>query len=385
MFPSSALHSGRTCNRRTIIRTVIFVAVPTILISSVYYILAGTLSYKQSQSKFSSLVVFGDSYSDNGHNASEPLRNPLYSGLGNASTAILWPNLLQKKLSTDTKVQLYDYAYNGAHANEELTNLGQHIPDTRTQMKDYISDLQSGQISHKSQEVLHVLWVGINPLDAIWIDACDPERNNGTGAQYPNDPPFLNATARIRKQIEEVHYQIAHLRNDTIANKSVLSSFLVVAVPNITIAPLQRDYARDWAKGDTKKKENVLTLLGLLIEQYNNGLIAKFLQSQSTNNATGGFVKVYDVSKIWNSVIQNPRKYGIENITDRCYNNDTPCSDVDKYFFWDYLHPTPAVEKIIAQDMYEFITKQSSQDQDEHHIMPDQPLKFAATNQLIFT
>ncbi|KAH9809724.1 family 16 carbohydrate esterase [Melampsora americana] len=375
------LHSGRSYNRRTISRALIFVASGTIAISSLCYILTGPFCSKQAQSKFSSLVVFGDSYSDNGHNASDPLRNPIYAGLGNASTAILWPNILKKKLSTHTEVQLYDYAYNGAHANEELTNLGPHITDTRTQMKDYILDLQSGKVSHKSQEVLHMLWVGINPLDAIWIDACEPGRNNGTGAQYPSDPLFLNATTRIQKQIEEVHYQIAHLRNYTISN-----DFLIVAVPNITIAPLQRGYAQDWAKGDTKKEANVLKLLGLLIEQYNNGLISIFSQSQTTNDTTGGSVKVYDVSKIWDSVIRNPQKFGIDNISDRCYNNDTPCSDIDKYFFWDYLHPTPIVEKIIAEDMFEFITKQSSQNHDEHQIlMSDQPLNSATTNQIIFT
>ncbi|EGG08545.1 family 16 carbohydrate esterase [Melampsora larici-populina 98AG31] len=375
------LHNGRLYNRRPIVRALILVAVGTTVIYSFCCILTRPLSSKQVHSRFSSLVVFGDSYSDNGHNASDPFRNPIYAGLGNASTGILWPNLLRKKLSADTEVQLYDYAYNGAHANEKLTDLGQHIPDTRTQKSYYISDLASGKVSHKGQEVLYVLWVGINPLDAIWIDACDPDRNNGTGAQYPSDPPFLNATTRVQRQIEEVYYQIADLRNATAAN-----DFLIVGVPNITIAPLQRGFARDWAKCDTKKGENVLKLLGLLIEQYNSGLISKFSQIQSNNDAIGGFMKVYDVSKIWNSVIQSPQKYGIENVSDVCYNNNTPCSDIDKYFFWDYLHPTPTVEKIIAQDMFEFIENQPSQNHDEHYIiMSDQLLKSATTNQIILT
>ncbi|EGG08544.1 uncharacterized protein MELLADRAFT_104982 [Melampsora larici-populina 98AG31] len=292
--------------------------------------------------------------------------DPLYSGLGNASTGILWPNLLKKKLSNETEVQLYDYAYNGAHANGKLTNFGQRIPDTRTQMKNYISDLQSGKVDHKSQEALHVLWIGINPLDAIWIDACSPDRNNGTGAQYPSDPPFLIATERIQRQVEEVHYQIVQLRNDTLTDKFP-SSFLIVTVPNISIAPLQRELAQGWGKGDTEKETNVLALLRLLIEQYNNGLISIFSQIRTTHDVTSRFVK-----------------HGIENISGRCYDNNTPCADIDKYFFWDYLHPTPIVEKILAQDMYEFITNPYYQYYAERRgSMIDLPLRSNISNQII--
>ncbi|KAH9809725.1 family 16 carbohydrate esterase [Melampsora americana] len=376
------LHSRPPYNWRSIAPTICILTISTIGISTLCYFLVGPPSHKPPQSRFSSLVVFGDSFSDNGHNASDPLKNPLYAGLGNASTAILWPNILKKKLSTDTEVQLYDYAYNGAHANEKLSDLGEHIPDTRTQMKNYISDLRSGKVSHRNREVLHVLWVGINPLDAIWIDACNPNRNNGAGAQYPSDPPFLNATARIQKQIEEVHYQIAKLRNDTFADKFP-SSFLIVTVPNITVAPLQRDYAQSWSRGDTKKEHDVLKLLGLLIEQYNNGLSSVFSQSPTTNEWASGFVKVYDTTKIWNSVVLNPQKYGIENVSDRCYTG-TLCPEIDKYFFWDYLHLTPIGQKILAQDMHEFIARQYYRDYIEHQAsLFDLPPNSNTTNQII--
>lgn len=111
---------------------------------------------------------------------------------------------------------------NGAHANSNLTNMGIDIPDTRAQVKQYLNDVKNGSIANG--DVLYVWWIGINPITTIWTQACDPQANGGAGARYPKDEPFVNATNRIVKQIEEVRNQVSDLRGNKLANKLVIFS-----------------------------------------------------------------------------------------------------------------------------------------------------------------
>ncbi|KAG0139932.1 hypothetical protein CROQUDRAFT_718843, partial [Cronartium quercuum f. sp. fusiforme G11] len=308
----------------------------------------------QSVPKYSSLVVFGDSYSDNGHNPLKPLQNPVYDALGNNSKGILWPNLLAKQLGVHKPLKLYDYAYNGAHANERLTNMGLNITDTRAQIETYLSQLNSGNITDQEIGVLYCLWIGINPIDEIWIEACDPERNGGKGVQYPSDLLFKNATRRISQQVEEIRYQVEHLRENAVVNKSP-SSYMIITVPNVSVASLTKDLARKWARGDKQKEKDILRLLELLIEQYNKELICTISQIHLKDLSRHEFIDTYDVTKLWNSMLTHPEKYELKNVTGPCFENNTICSNIDEYLFWDYIHPTPRVEKFLAHDMQEFI------------------------------
>lgn len=338
---------------RQLTRSMIYLA---ILLLNAQSILAKPASCIKSHSKFSSVVVFGDSYSDNGHNVSEPLKNPVYEALGNASIGIQWPNTLVKKLSVGTPVKLYDYAYNGAHANQNLTKFGVTVPDTREQIETYLSDLSASNVTHGSKEVLYIMWIGINSIDAIWTDAVDPDSNHGKGALNANDPLFVNATTRVKRQLEEIKYQLKHLREDHNVKKFP-SKYMIITVPDVSITPLQRDAVKLWTKGNKQQEKDLLKLLRTLIKQYNDGLKSIFAKPQSQGTA-GHNLKVYDVSHIWNFIVAHPQKYGIKNITDSCFTNNTVCSRVDEYFFWDYIHTTPKVEKILGQDIYDFVSCQ---------------------------
>ncbi|KAG0139247.1 hypothetical protein CROQUDRAFT_111699, partial [Cronartium quercuum f. sp. fusiforme G11] len=166
------------------------------------------------QSKYSAVVVFGDSYSDDEHRQSEPYTNPYkpLARIGQKSTGIVWPDLLVKEMSPGSPLNLYDYAYNGAHANNDLTHFRMDIPDTRAQIQEYLSDVDSGKISSGGGDILHILWIGINPIDGIWMDACDPNIAGAKHARYPTDALFVEATNRISQQVEEVRFQVQSLR-----------------------------------------------------------------------------------------------------------------------------------------------------------------------------
>ncbi|EGG07222.1 uncharacterized protein MELLADRAFT_62790 [Melampsora larici-populina 98AG31] len=103
---------------------------------------------------------------------------------------------------------------NNAHANQNLTKFAVTVPDTRAQIQTYLSDLEASKVNHGTKEVLYIMWVGINPVDAIWTDAVDPDTNGGKGAQHFTDSLYVNATARVQRQLQEVQYQIQHLRDN---------------------------------------------------------------------------------------------------------------------------------------------------------------------------
>lgn len=107
------------------------------------------------------------------------------------------------------------HSSNGAHANSNLTHFGPNIPDTRAQIKEYLSDLKAGKIYRKKGKLLYIWWVGINPIDAIWNNACDQ------GARHATDALFRVAMDRVNLQVKEVWTQVKTLMANPDANTSV--------------------------------------------------------------------------------------------------------------------------------------------------------------------
>lgn len=67
----------------------------------------------------------------------------------------------------------------------------------------------------------------------------------------------------------------------------------------------------------------------------------------------------FDTFKFMGKVIKKPHKYGLTNVTQRCYTGDPEdpvaggisCSDPDAYLFWDGIHPTTAGHALLAEEM----------------------------------
>ena len=63
---------------------------------------------------------------------------------------------------------LIDYAYGGATINNSLEAAS--VPAGADQTKTYLADVKSKSVTRGKGRVLHVVWNGINPLTAIWLD-----------------------------------------------------------------------------------------------------------------------------------------------------------------------------------------------------------------------
>jgi phospholipase/lecithinase/hemolysin len=72
---------------------------------------------------------------------------------------------------------------------------------------------------------------------------------------------------------------------------------------------------------------------------------------------TGITIIEFDVYDLFQDVRNHKEKYGLANVTDAAFNDetDTIAADVDHYLFWDSTHPTRVGHAIVAESAYKQI------------------------------
>ena len=74
---------------------------------------------------------------------------------------------------------------------------------------------------------------------------------------------------------------------------------------------------------------------------------------------TGAEIAISNWGSYFDGVLREPRRYGIENTTDKCagralFDEDaTPCAKPSAYFFYHVGHPSTAVHKVVGDKLYE--------------------------------
>jgi phospholipase/lecithinase/hemolysin len=56
----------------------------------------------------------------------------------------------------------------------------------------------------------------------------------------------------------------------------------------------------------------------------------------------------YDTASLLRSIVVNPGAYGFTDVTDPCFNGTTVCANPSQYLFFDDFHPTTAADSIVA-------------------------------------
>lgn len=248
----------------------------------------------------SQIYVFGDSLSDPGNvfKASQgqvPPSPPYFQG--RYADGLVWTEYLAQQLKIDANANA-NFAYGGA-----TTGNSQQVPfGLLTQIDRY-----QASDSTASTNALYIIWAGANDY---------------LGGGNSTNLPVENSVTAVKSLVQ-----------------AGANNILVVNLPDLGELPVTRNSQRAKALSSLTQKHNsqLATALKNLRQQ---------LQSESN-------IIYYDVNEIFNQAIDNPTKFGFTNVTDTCLNIERSqyvvCKNPDEYLFWDYIHPSTAAHKLLAE------------------------------------
>ena len=284
--------------------------------------------------QLNSIVVFGDSMSDNG-NLYEYLKHQLPSSPpyydGRFSDGPVWiENIAKMYYPTQTTAHLLDYAFGGAGIAEDddvLFTLNR--------------EMQSYLLAHQQQADKNSLYV-------VWIGA-----NNYLGIPKPEEIDSLTTTV-----IDGIQSGLKKLV------AAGAQHIMVMNLPNLGETPAAELFA-------------AADILQQCTELHNAKLFDTFAELKQEFPQVDWLL--YDVSAVFNQVRQDPSRYGFTNIKDTCYDIALMHNEAstilsnpmlmiatqillsvtphvcDSYFYFDPVHPTALTHRILAHYVDEFL------------------------------
>lgn len=242
-------------------------------------------------SSFSSVVVYGDSLSDNGNLYSligyPPA--PYYNGrFSNGPVAA-------EQLAAALGAPLYDFAVGGA-----TSGVGNYV-DGGTQTTPGAYGLPGMQGELAASAPLLASPLTSSSLFLVWGGAND----------FLTDGSPTAAAANVAALV-------ATLQSDGAQH------ILVPGLPNLGLTP---DYS------------------GVAVATAYSVTFNTALQADLHGGAT-----YFDTANLLDQIEANPLAYGLTNTTDPCFNGATVCANPNQYLFWDGFHPTSAADTIVANE-----------------------------------
>ena len=282
------------------------------------------LPLKASAAQFSGLYVFGDSLSDTGNvfkftggsvnpTAATPASPPYFNGrFSNGPNWVdyLGENLgLQPTLSTDLnktiRTQGINYAIAGARSGIGHINPNRNLPGVLQQVglftKPFIDANQK-----IDPNALYTVQGGAN-------DYLFPQSKNSTQPK-----PFENI-----------------LQSVNLLAAAGAKNILVFNLSDLGKTPL--------AKIDNRNPDS----LSQSTIEFNSTLAAGL--DALSQKPQLNIISV-DVNSLLNQITTNKEQFGLKNVTDACLKltAKTICDEPNKYLYWDNVHPSTTVYKLVA-------------------------------------
>lgn len=303
------------------------------------FILLITLSSVSAQ--INHLVVFGDSYSDNGNTFSASKNTyPGYPyNLGRFSNGPTWSTYLAQMLGLDPAEpkQFQNFAYGQAEIIRPIT-LTTHavnkpkktwrftIPNLGREIRDY---KKNGTV--KPEDSLYVVFIGTN--DFLNHDYTKPKLTQR----------FLDNTEReLNKGVERLKAMKA-------------KKIVLFTLRRLDDSPLAHELAE---KSKANGLENYTERLQNAISAFNNRLARTYKKDKTVQ-----LYDIWDFDKRVKARLSYPWYRGKYRLTDRfnaCYQNhgnyiepqETPCFDPWAHFFFDRIHLTTYANMLLARDVF---------------------------------
>jgi len=256
-----------------------------------------------SASSFSSVVVYGDSLSDNGNLFSLIGYPPAPYYMGRFSNG----PVIAEQLAADLGAPLYDFAVGGA-----TSGIGNYIDGgTQTALGTFGLPGMALEVASPGSTAILSSPLTSTGLFMVW---------GGANDFLTGGSPTVAAA--------DIDAIVAELEGDGVKN------ILVPGMPDLGLTP---DFFGD----------PVATAYS---QAFNTTL-------QATLPAGATYVDTFNLLQQLES---NPSAYGLTDVTDPCFNGVTVCSDPSQYLFWDGFHPTTAADAIVAQDFEAAATPEPS-------------------------
>lgn len=281
------------------------------------------LNQSNTGNKINTLIAFGDSLSDRDSTANftqwlVPTRRTWFTG--HFTNGWTWPEYAANKLD----MTFYNQAWGGSGiVNEPLADwlsplayLGLYLPGINTQVNQYNSQV-TDQAPRNGSQTLYTFLTGGN--DFIFYNM--PVDQELTGVE--------NAIVNL-------------IKNNNGKN------IIVLNLPDLSKAPIFSTLS-----------SSLQNSIPIKVAQYNQGLASLVTTLNSTYSNQNVNINLFDVNSLFADIVSHPKDYGLINVTSPClvlssttgFFNDAemiPGCTGNNYLFWDYIHPTTAVHKIIG-------------------------------------
>jgi outer membrane lipase/esterase len=285
-------------------------------------VLAAITSLVAEAGPYSSLVVFGDSLSDNGNNAVAGLYDPSQVITGNSyipsstyapahtySNGPVWASDFAALIGLPLAPSLLgggDFAFGGATTGTPGSGPGGFPYSLRTQADQYLGS--TGNVA--SASALYVVAGGGNnaraALEAV-AGGADPTTTFAAAAMG-----FATDIGVIVDELQAAGAQ----------------RIIVWNTPNLGLAPAVVAGGGGAA--------------GSFLAATMNGALALRLAGEAG-------VSTFDIFGFGSLLAANPSAFGFDNVTDAC--GAIAAANCSRYAYWDGIHPTAAAHEVIAAEM----------------------------------
>ncbi|GFF87540.1 hypothetical protein IFM53868_05181 [Aspergillus udagawae] len=299
--------------------------------------------------KFTSLVVFGDSYTDNGIRSYKP---PVAAESAKTSTGgRVWPSYIRQY----TGANVYDYARSGAVCDAVIANTIRNGVK-QNQIPSFLGD--NGYVNNTTGEPALV-----NPPDetvyAIWIGTNDIGYGGFLTEVQPAGMPLTYLTDCLYAQLDRL-YAIG-ARVFVLMNMAPLDLSPLYALPQ-NGGSVNAQYWTDKAAYDSnitrpsEKMRQYVTMVNAVYDYqtpYDVVVADRYPHSRFA---------VYDVHALMTDIWANPSQYlngtAPYNLTSSVYRCGSPCASNavrDSYLWYDDLHPSEQTDRIIAREFVNLV------------------------------
>ncbi|GFG12474.1 hypothetical protein IFM5058_05964 [Aspergillus udagawae] len=299
--------------------------------------------------KFTSLVVFGDSYTDNGIRSYKP---PVAAESAKTSTGgRVWPSYIRQY----TGANVYDYARSGAVCDAVIANTIRNGVK-QNQIPSFLGD--NGYVSNTTGEPALV-----NPPDetvyAIWIGTNDIGYGGFLTEVQPAGMPLTYLTDCVYAQLDRL-YAIG-ARVFVLMNMAPLDLTPLYALPQ-NGGSVNAQYWTDKAAYDSnitrpsEKMRQYVTMVNAVYDYqtpYDVVVADRYPHSRFA---------VYDVHALMTDIWANPSHYlngtAPYNVASSVYRCGSPCAPNavrDSYLWYDDLHPSEQTDRIIAREFVNLV------------------------------